>query len=68
MPSAVLDELDPDAGRPGRPGRSRSTARDWFVDFFCFLLAAALGLAAADSLRNETHLPHALAVVDQVLG
>ncbi|MEU0597882.1 histidine kinase [Streptomyces sp. NPDC006393] len=68
LPSAVLDELDPDAGRPGLPGRSRRTARDWFVDFFCFLLAAALGLAAADSLRNETHLPHALAVVDQVLG
>lgn len=64
----MLDELDADAGRPGPPGRSRRTARDWSVDFFAFLLAAGVGLAAADSLRQETHLPHALAVVDQVLG
>ncbi|MGW2723927.1 sensor histidine kinase [Streptomyces sp. NPDC001492] len=65
FPSALLHEIDPDAGRPGRP---RRTARDWVVDFTCFLLAVAIGLAAADTLHHDTHTPHALAVVDQLLG
>src|SRR5437867_2087702 len=65
FPSALLHEIDPDAGRSGRP---RRTARDWVVDFTCFLLAVAIGLAAADTLSGDTHTPHALAVVDQVLG
>ncbi|MFJ9541070.1 sensor histidine kinase [Streptomyces sp. NPDC101225] len=66
FPSALLHELDPDAERTGR--RPRRTARDWAVDFTCFLLAVALGLAAADTLSGDPHTPHALAVVDQLLG
>ncbi|MFF4754546.1 sensor histidine kinase [Streptomyces sp. NPDC002514] len=66
FPSAVIHELDPDAGQAGR--RPRRTARDWFVDFSCFLLAVLLGLAGAESLRNEVDLPHSLAVLDQSLG
>ena len=66
FPSALLHELDPDVERTGR--RPRRTARDWVVDFTCFLLAVALGLAAADTLSNDPHTPHALAVVDQLLG
>lgn len=65
FPSAVLHELEPDAGRSGRP---RRTARDWVVDFTCFLLAVALGLAAADTLSRDGNTPHALAVADQLLG
>ncbi|MFV8186710.1 sensor histidine kinase [Streptomyces sp. AF1B] len=66
FPSALLHELDPDSGRGGR--RPRRTARDWAVDFTCFLLAVALGLAAADTLNNDVHTSHSLAVVDQLLG
>ncbi|MFI6654311.1 sensor histidine kinase [Streptomyces sp. NPDC050523] len=66
FPSALLHELEPDVERTGR--RPRRTARDWVVDFTCFLLAVALGLAAADTLSNDPHTPHALAVVDQLLG
>ncbi|WP_405625381.1 MULTISPECIES: sensor histidine kinase [unclassified Streptomyces] len=68
FPSAVLHELDPDAGRSGRSGRPRRTARDWVVDFTCFLLAVALGLAAADTLSHDGNTPHALAAIDQLLG
>lgn len=66
FPSALLHDLDPDAGRGGR--RPRRTARDWVVDFTCFLLAVGLGVAAADTLNNDANTPHALAVVDQLLG
>ncbi|MDX3311285.1 sensor histidine kinase [Streptomyces sp. NPDC054884] len=65
-PSAVVAELDPDAGRGGP--RHRRTARDWVVDFSCFLLAVAVGLAIADSFPGEQDLPHAVAVADQLLG
>ncbi|PZH08761.1 sensor histidine kinase [Streptomyces sp. NTH33] len=71
LPSAVADELtdvpdpDPDAGRRGRP---RRTARDWLVDFCCFLLAVFVGLASADVLSHVPHTSHALAVADQLLG
>ncbi|MFE9168784.1 sensor histidine kinase [Streptomyces kebangsaanensis] len=69
LPSAVADELTdvpgPDAGRRGRP---RRTARDWLVDFCCFLLAVLIGLASADVLSHDPHTPHALAVADQLLG
>ncbi|WKX13852.2 histidine kinase [Streptomyces sp. NL15-2K] len=66
FPSAVLHELDPDADRPGR--RPRRTARDWIVDFSCFLLAVLVGLGGADAVTANPHVPHALAVVDQWLG
>jgi signal transduction histidine kinase len=66
FPSALIHELDPDAARSGR--RPRRTARDWIVDFVCFLLAVLVGLAGADTLRDSQTVPHALAVADQVLG
>ncbi|MGV9452966.1 sensor histidine kinase [Streptomyces sp. NPDC003635] len=64
LPSAVVTELDPDARRPGR---QRRTARDWVVDFCCFLVAAAIGLLAADTLPDE-NLPRAVVAVDQLVG
>ncbi|GHG97684.1 sensor histidine kinase [Streptomyces rubradiris] len=66
FPSALIHELDPDAGSPRR--RPRRTARDWAVDFSCFLLAVLIGLLAARSLPEEAGLPRSLAVLDQVLG
>jgi signal transduction histidine kinase len=65
LPSAVVEELDPDTRRSGR--RPRRTVRDWVVDFTCFLLAALIGIIAADSLPHEG-LPDALAALDQFLG
>ncbi|MFE7985314.1 sensor histidine kinase [Streptomyces cellulosae] len=66
FPSALIHELDPDASPSGR--RPRRTARDWVVDFSCFLLAVLIGLVGAEALRDNTELPHAVAVLDQVLG
>ncbi|WP_431996889.1 sensor histidine kinase [Streptomyces fungicidicus] len=66
FPSALVHELDPDATRSAR--RPRRTARDWAVDFACFLLAVAVGLLGAETLRGNQDIPHALAVTDQVLG
>ncbi|WP_107308532.1 histidine kinase [Streptomyces qaidamensis] len=66
FPSALLHELDPDAARAGR--RPRRTARDWVVDFSCFLLAVGVGLTAVEALADNPHVPDGLAVVDQVIG
>ncbi|MER7182551.1 histidine kinase dimerization/phosphoacceptor domain-containing protein, partial [Streptomyces hyaluromycini] len=66
FPSAVIHELDPDAGQAGR--RPRRTARDWLVDFSCFLLAVLLGAAAANTMRQDPNVSHGLAVVDQLIG
>ena len=66
LPSAVADELDLDPD--GRPGRRRRTVRDWIVDVGCFLLAVAVGMAAASTLADDPGTPHALAVADQLLG
>ncbi|WP_333760909.1 sensor histidine kinase [Streptomyces sp. IBSBF 2390] len=66
LPSALIHELSPDTHGAGR--RPRRTARDWVVDFSCFLLSVVLGLAAATSLRDEPGLPHGFAVLDQTLG
>ncbi|MEV5085814.1 histidine kinase [Streptomyces sp. NPDC056159] len=66
FPSALVHELDPDARTSGR--RPRRTARDWVVDFSCFLLAVVVGLAAAHSLPDEPGLSRPLAVLDQMLG
>ncbi|MER5429484.1 histidine kinase [Streptomyces sp. NPDC002588] len=69
LPSALVAELEAelesDAGQPGRP---RRTARDWAVDLTCFLLAVVAGLLAAETLGEDTGLPHALAVLDQTVG
>ncbi|MFJ3777101.1 sensor histidine kinase [Streptomyces sp. NPDC090075] len=66
FPSSVLHELDSDPDRAGR--RPRRTARDWLVDFSCFLLAVLVGAAGAKTVRQETDLPHAFAVADQLIG
>ncbi|WP_244204397.1 sensor histidine kinase [Streptomyces africanus] len=66
IPSALLHELDPDAARAGR--RPRRTARDWVVDFSCFLLAVLVGALSADALSHNRHVPEGLAVVDQLIG
>ncbi|WUR70360.1 histidine kinase [Streptomyces violaceus] len=65
IPSALLHELDPDTERGGRP---RRTARDWIVDFCCFLLAVLVGMVAIEALVKNPHVPEGLAVVDQVIG
>ncbi|MEU3762525.1 sensor histidine kinase [Streptomyces albogriseolus] len=65
FPSALIHELDPDASRSGR--RPRRTARDWVVDFSCFLLAVLIGLLGADTLQNSD-LPRAMSAADQMLG
>ncbi|MFD5967043.1 sensor histidine kinase [Streptomyces sp. NPDC060311] len=66
LPAALVEDLYPQPRRPG--GRPRRTARDWVVDFACFLLAVAIGLMAADSLDQEANLSPALETVDQVVG
>lgn len=66
LPSAVIHEFDPDTRRPGR--RPRRTARDWIVDFSCFLIAVLVGLVGADAVTSNPNVPHALAVFDQWLG
>ncbi|MEV6086031.1 sensor histidine kinase [Streptomyces parvulus] len=71
LPSALIEQLDPRPG-PGSPGdrlrRPRRTARDWIVDFSCFLIAVVIGLLAAEQLENEPGLSHALQVADQLIG
>ncbi|WP_307678229.1 sensor histidine kinase [Streptomyces sp. V4I2] len=66
LPSAVIHEFDPETRRPGR--RPRRTARDWIVDFSCFLIAVLVGLVGADAVTSNPNVPHALAVFDQWLG
>ncbi|MFJ8545017.1 sensor histidine kinase [Streptomyces sp. NPDC093586] len=66
LPSALADQLDPDAEEPGR--RSRRTARDWLVDFACFLLAVLIGLLSVDTLDQEPALPPGWGVADQLIG
>ncbi|NUP16323.1 MAG: sensor histidine kinase [Streptomyces sp.] len=65
LPSALVKELEADPERSGR--RPRRTARDWVVDFCCFLLAVFIGLMAADALRRED-LPPGYPAFDQLLG
>ncbi|MFJ9350560.1 histidine kinase [Streptomyces sp. NPDC101237] len=66
FPSAVIHELEPDAGPAGR--RPRRTARDWLVDFSSFVLAVLLGMAAANTMRQDPNVSHGLAVADQLIG
>ncbi|MHC0430656.1 sensor histidine kinase [Streptomyces sp. O3] len=65
LPSAVAAELDPDRARGGRV---RRTARDWLVDFVCFLIAVVVGLIAADELRGQSQPSPELIAVDQLVG
>ncbi|MEU1047274.1 histidine kinase [Streptomyces sp. NPDC005897] len=66
LPAALVEDLYPQPRRPG--GRPRRTARDWVVDFACFLLAVTVGLLAADALDQEPDLSPAMAVADQLIG
>lgn len=66
LPAALVEDLYPEPRRPG--GRPRRTARDWVVDFACFLLAVTIGLLAADALDQEPDLSPAMAVADQLIG
>ncbi|MFE3168664.1 sensor histidine kinase [Streptomyces sp. NPDC059224] len=66
FPSAVIHELDPGPGAAGR--RPRRTARDWLVDFSCFVLAVLLGVTAAKTVWQDPHVSHGLAVTDQLVG
>ncbi|WP_430727406.1 sensor histidine kinase [Streptomyces beigongshangae] len=66
LPSAVTSELDPD--HTGRKDRPRRTARDWAVDFACFLLAVGVGLLGADATDGDPNIPYALEALDQWLG
>ncbi|MFJ2256912.1 sensor histidine kinase [Streptomyces sp. NPDC087844] len=66
LPSAVTSELDPE--HTDRKGRPRRTARDWAVDFACFLIAVGVGLLGADQTDGDPNIPYALEVVDQWLG
>ncbi|SNX64918.1 signal transduction histidine kinase [Streptomyces sp. TLI_55] len=66
LPSAVLNELDPDADRAGR--RPRRTARDWLVDFSCFVVAVTIGLIGADKLARNPDVSDNLAHLDQLIG
>ncbi|MEV5546415.1 histidine kinase [Streptomyces sp. NPDC052309] len=66
LPSAVIEGLDPAAEPSGR--RPRRTARDWIVDFGCFLLAVLVGILAMDTLEQEPDLPKAVEAVDQLIG
>ncbi|MEH0417389.1 sensor histidine kinase [Streptomyces sp. B21-083] len=83
FPSAVLDGLDPDpvanpgsgtgsarqrAGWFGVSAQPRRTARDWVVDFTCFLLAVLVGVLGAVALAEDPNTPHAVAAVDQWVG
>ncbi|MER7404891.1 histidine kinase [Streptomyces sp. NPDC000070] len=66
IPSALLHELDPDAARAGR--RPRRTARDWVVDFSCFVLAVLVGAVAAEALIDNPHVPAGLVIIDHLTG
>ncbi|WP_055626593.1 sensor histidine kinase [Streptomyces hirsutus] len=67
-PSALIHELDPgtDATRSGR--RPRRTARDWVVDFCCFLLAVLVGLLGIQSLMDNPAVPRSVVAADQMIG
>ncbi|MFJ8149993.1 sensor histidine kinase [Streptomyces sp. NPDC096048] len=66
LPAALVEDLYPEPRRPG--GRPRRTARDWIVDFACFLLAVVIGLLAADALQEEPGLSPPREAADQVVG
>ncbi len=66
LPSAVVKELD--SVPTSRSGRPRRTARDWVVDFGCFLLAVFVGLVGIDTLSREPGISPEFAAVDQLLG
>ncbi|MEU6391672.1 histidine kinase [Streptomyces sp. NPDC046939] len=66
LPSGAVGELD--LGPDGHPGRRKRTARDWVVDFSCFLIAVFFGLLLGDQVWNDPTTPRALAGLDQLLG
>ncbi|MEU9734165.1 histidine kinase [Streptomyces sp. NPDC048002] len=65
LPSAVVKELDSEGEDPER--RHRRTARDWVVDFCCFLAAVFFGLLSAEAVAEE-NLPDPVIALDHVVG
>ncbi|MFG3104499.1 sensor histidine kinase [Streptomyces sp. NPDC048182] len=66
LPSALAQELE--SGTEATRRRPRRTARDWLVDFACFLLAVLLGVLSAEALEKETGLSAAFEAADQLIG
>ncbi|MFJ4836415.1 sensor histidine kinase [Streptomyces sp. NPDC088747] len=66
LPSAVATEFG--QVRVDRKGRPRRTARDWAVDFSCFVIAVVVGMIGADATSSDPNIPHALQVADQWIG
>ncbi|MEU5399908.1 histidine kinase [Streptomyces sp. NPDC005963] len=74
LPSAMAGGLDtelageqfgPGSGR--RPARPRRTVRDWIVDTALFVLAALVGMAAAD-VSDQINDSELVVLVDQLAG
>lgn len=67
LPSAIADPLTEEL--PGDRGRERPrrTVRDWIVDTFAFLFAAAVWLLAADAGAQAAD-SGVMAVADQLVG
>ncbi|MCD7436971.1 sensor histidine kinase [Streptomyces lincolnensis] len=72
LPSAVAHGFEVDAGADTDAGsrgrRPRRTARDWIVDFSCFLVAVLVGLVGAEAVTENPHVSDGLAVLDQWIG
>lgn len=67
LPSAMTDPLDPDlAGDRGR-ARPRRTVRDWGVDLVVFVVAALVGVAAAEASAQYGN-SEAVVAADQIIG
>ncbi|MER5772130.1 sensor histidine kinase [Streptomyces sp. NPDC001985] len=67
LPSAMADPPVAELAGDPAPGRPRRTVRDWLIDTLVFLLAAGVGLAAAEA-SGEINGSHAIVVFDQLLG
>ncbi|MCM2394176.1 sensor histidine kinase [Streptomyces albipurpureus] len=74
LPSAMAGSLDPQlpgrgpSGDPARPrARPRRTVRDWIVDTVTFVLAALVGMAAAD-VSDQVNHSEAVVLIDQLVG
>ncbi|MFE7130464.1 sensor histidine kinase [Streptomyces sp. NPDC057638] len=77
LPSAMVESIDPDrpgavAGEEGegdrpRGRRPRRTVRDWIVDTVMFVLAALVGLAAAET-SQDVNTGQPIVIVDQLVG
>ncbi|MFF0434269.1 sensor histidine kinase [Streptomyces sp. NPDC004327] len=65
LPSHLVEAARTGGRGPGE-GRPRRTVRDWVVDTTIFLLAAFVGLLAAET--SATYSSEAVALTDQIVG